>query len=122
MRYAVLASDYDGTLAHDGLVNERTLASLKKLRESGRKLLLVKGRRLDDLFATFEHTGEFDLVVAENGARRYEPSTREQQVLAEPPPDEFLARLAEAGVHPLEHGRVIIATLDYQKQRVVETI
>jgi len=36
MRYHVLAADYDGTLAHDGRVDEPTLAALHRLAEAGR--------------------------------------------------------------------------------------
>src|SRR4051812_48531875 len=41
MHFHALAVDYDGTIAHHGRVDEITLNALKKLRESGRKLLLV---------------------------------------------------------------------------------
>lgn len=53
MRYLALATDYDGTLATHGQVDEETLDALKRLRESGRKLLLVTGRHLDDLSSVF---------------------------------------------------------------------
>ncbi|MBW4604784.1 MAG: HAD hydrolase family protein [Calothrix sp. FI2-JRJ7] len=43
------ASDYDGTLATDGHVHDATKDALKRLRTSGRKLILVTGRELDDL-------------------------------------------------------------------------
>ena len=36
MRYLVLACDYDGTLAHHGVVDRPTLAGLEKLLASGR--------------------------------------------------------------------------------------
>lgn len=47
MQYVVLATDYDGTIAHDGVVDAPTLAALEHLRPSGRKLILVTGRELD---------------------------------------------------------------------------
>jgi len=46
MRYKVLATDYDGTLAAHGKVTESTLEALRKVRLSGRKLLMVTGRHL----------------------------------------------------------------------------
>src|SRR5262245_3968957 len=49
MRYLALACDYDGTIAHHGRVDDDTLAALRRVRASGRKLLLVTGRELDDL-------------------------------------------------------------------------
>ena len=54
MRYRVLACDYDGTLARHGHVEAATLDALKRLKESGRKLILVTGRELPDLFNIFK--------------------------------------------------------------------
>ena len=41
VRYHALAADYDGTLAHHGLIDDLTWASLRRLRDSGRKLIMV---------------------------------------------------------------------------------
>ncbi|BAZ23495.1 HAD family hydrolase [Kalymmatonema gypsitolerans NIES-4073] len=60
MRYFVLATDYDGTLAVDGRVNDETIAALERLRLSGRKLILVTGRELDDLQRVFPQIDLFD--------------------------------------------------------------
>ena len=38
MFFIALASDYDGTLAHNGAVTDETIAALQELRDSGRKL------------------------------------------------------------------------------------
>ena len=46
MRYQVLATDYDGTLAQDGHVSLETLAALNRFVASGRRLILVTGREL----------------------------------------------------------------------------
>lgn len=56
MRYLVLATDYDGTLAAHGKVPASTLESLKRLRTSGRNLILVTGRHLPDLNIVFFET------------------------------------------------------------------
>jgi len=47
-------------------------------RKSGRKLILVTGRELDDLIKVFPRIDLFDRVVAENGALLYRPATREE--------------------------------------------
>ena len=49
MRYHVLAADYDGTLAHHGRIDDATWEALQRLRESGRKAIMVTGRQLDEL-------------------------------------------------------------------------
>jgi hypothetical protein len=70
-RYLAFATDYDGTLATDGRVDEQTLDALKRLRETGRKLFIVTGRHLDDLTDILPQVDWFDAVVAENGALVY---------------------------------------------------
>jgi hydroxymethylpyrimidine pyrophosphatase-like HAD family hydrolase len=44
MKYLVLATDYDGTIAHDGVVEPDTVTALERLRASSRPLILVIGR------------------------------------------------------------------------------
>src|SRR5881394_3130082 len=107
MRYLGLACDYDGTIAHHGRVSEETVAALDRVRASGRKLLLVTGRVLDDLISVFPRVDLFDRVVAENGALLYRPATKEQKPLGEPPPEALVERLGKAGVMPLSVGKVI---------------
>lgn len=75
MRYVALATDFDGTLARDGCVDLSTIEAPKRLSASGRRLVLVTGRELDDLRGVFDATGLFDLLVVENGAVLHRPST-----------------------------------------------
>src|SRR5688572_11388005 len=60
VRYHALAADYDGTLAHHGLIEDQTWAALRKLRDSGRKLIMVTGRELDELLDLIPHPELFD--------------------------------------------------------------
>jgi hydroxymethylpyrimidine pyrophosphatase-like HAD family hydrolase len=122
MRFHALATDYDGTLATHGKVDEPTLAALQRLLASGRKLILVTGRELPDLTATFPRLDLFESVVAENGALLYRPRTREEKVLAGPPPEPFLAALRARGVQPLAVGRVIVATREPHEKAVLDAI
>lgn len=122
MRYHVLACDYDGTLAHHGRVDTDTLAALRRVRDSGRKLILVTGRQLDDLLAVFPDVDLFDTVVAENGALLYQPAARERKMLGEPPPEQLVAALAARDVTPLSVGEVIVATWEPHETTVMEVI
>ncbi len=122
MRYQVLACDYDGTLAHDGRVNDDTLKALEKLLASGRKLVLVTGRELPDLLEIFPQINLFEYVVAENGALLYKPSSKEEQPLAEAPSAKFVNALKKRGVGPMSVGRVIVATWEPHETAVLETI
>src|SRR5215472_6550369 len=109
MRYLALATDYDGTLATDGRVDDRTIQALERLKASGRKLLVVTGRHLRDLQRVFPRLELFDRVVAENGALVYNPASREENVLGEAPKEEFLKALLAARV-TLDVGRCIVAS------------
>src|SRR5437868_13864577 len=110
MRYTAIALDYDGTIAHDGVVPDHVLAGLAALKASGRKLLLVTGRELDELLEIFPGIGIFDRVVAENGALLYRPATRERLELGEPPPPALVEALKASGI-PLAVGHTILATV-----------
>lgn len=122
MRYLALATDYDGTLAKDGSVDRATLAALHRLRESGRRLILVTGRQLDDLRNVFSELELFDAAVLENGALLYNPSDRTARALAEPPPPKFIKRLRERGVEPLSVGQVIVATYGPHAKTMLDVI
>jgi hydroxymethylpyrimidine pyrophosphatase-like HAD family hydrolase len=121
MRFLGLACDYDGTIAHHGTVDENTIAALERVRASGRKLMLVTGRELDDLLSVFPRIDLFDRVVAENGALLYQPATKEEKPLGEPPPQDFVNRVRAAGV-PLSVGRVIAATWEPHESTVLALI
>ena len=122
MRYVALATDFDGTLAHDGCVDPSTIEAVKRLTASGRRLVLVTGRELDDLRGVFDATGLFDLLVVENGAVLHRPSTGETRVLGAAPPRSFVAELERRGVTPLSVGASIVATWHPNEQVVLEVI
>ncbi|HEX8926404.1 MAG TPA: HAD family hydrolase, partial [Terriglobales bacterium] len=121
MRYLALATDYDGTLASGGRVARTTLAALDRLRTSGRKLVLVTGRELDDLRTVFPELDMCDRVVAENGAVLYRPDQKDVQPLAEHPPENLVRLLHERGV-PFSVGRGILATVEPHHTAVLEAI
>src|SRR5437868_13764286 len=49
VKYRALACDYDGTLAHDGVVTPSTAAAVDRFRASGRHLFMVTGREWPEL-------------------------------------------------------------------------
>ncbi len=122
MRFLALATDYDGTLAHHGVVDQPTLDALHRLRASGRKLLMVTGRVLPELRLTYANLELFDRIVVENGATLYDPATEEEKVLAEPPSTAFVEQLKARGVGPISCGKVIVATWEPHQQAVLQTI
>lgn len=102
-------------------MSPEVVAALERLQRSGRRLILVTGRRLDDLLGVVPEIGTFDRVVAENGAVLFNPATQRQRRLAEAPPLDFDRRLAEKGV-PCVRGLVIVATHQPYETRVLDTI
>lgn len=122
MRYQALACDYDGTLAHDGIVTDDVVEALLRLRSSDRRLLMVTGRELPDLSATFSRLDVFDIIVAENGATLYRPLSGEYRSLACPPSESFVQALQARGVAPISVGNVIVATWSPHETVVLETI
>ena len=122
MRYLALAADYDGTVASHGAVAPETLEALRRLAATGRKLILVTGRRIDDLIRVFPEVAIFDRVVAENGPLLYRPQSRETRVLSNPPPATFVEELRRRGVKPLTAGQVFVATEQPNERVVLEVI
>jgi hydroxymethylpyrimidine pyrophosphatase-like HAD family hydrolase len=122
MRYLALATDYDGTIADDGAVDKSTIAALERLRDSAWRLILVTGRDLTNLRRVMPRLDLFDLVVAENGALLYDPANQVEQALSDAPPPAFVERLRELGVAPLWVGRVIVATWEPNKAKVLSAI
>ena len=122
MKFHILAIDYDNTLADDGKVTPATIDALVRLRKTGRLIVLVTGRLLKPLLDAFPEVGLCDLVVAENGALLYNPDTREERTLVDPPPPEFVPELIARGVPVTEVGKVIIATHVPHETVVLQTI
>src|SRR5262245_49918782 len=122
MFFVALAIDYDGTLARDGRVGQPTLDALKRIKTSGRELILVTGRDLPDMQRVFDGLPLFDLVVAGNGGMLFNPATKSETPLAEPPPRAFVERLKELGVQPLTVGRTIVATWEPNEATVLHAI
>lgn len=121
MKWRAFATDFDGTIATDGVVDEVTAAALRKLQEAGVLMFLVTGRELKDFTAAGDILELFDAVVAENGALIYLPATGESRGLGSPPPPEFVEALKEQAV-PISVGATIVATVEPHEITVLELI
>jgi len=122
VRYRLLATDYDGTLAHDGHVDSEVCQALERFLKTGRQLVLVTGRELHELLEILPQIELFAAVVAENGAMLYDTKTRQSRVLCEPPNLEFAKHLQARDVKPLSVGRAIIATFRPNETAVLDVI
>jgi hydroxymethylpyrimidine pyrophosphatase-like HAD family hydrolase len=122
MYFTALAADFDGTIAHDGRVDEDTSHALANFKESGRRLLLVTGRELDDLKDAFPGYELFDRIVAENGALIYDPARKHERLIGASPPLAFVAALKQRGIEPLSVGQCIVATWEPNETAVLQII
>lgn len=122
MYFLALATDYDGTIASDGEVSAETLAAMEAFKRTGRKLILVTGRRMDSLKRVFPRVTLFDRIVAENGALLYDPATEEEKAVAPPPSADLVELLTRRGVTPLSVGKSIVATFRPHETIVLEAI
>jgi HAD superfamily hydrolase (TIGR01484 family) len=116
-----LATDYDGTLAHHGTVDDPTVDALRRARRAGLRLVMVTGRELNDLFNTFAHAPLFDRIVAENGAVLYDPARQSVELLASPAPPALIERLTREQV-PISVGHSIVATVEPHEHAVLAAI
>lgn len=121
MKYQVLATDYDGTIAFEGRVDPSTVDALCRAREAGARLILVTGRELVELFNTFDRVDVFHRVVAENGAVVYDPSTRQIDTLGAGPPAALIERLNRDNI-PFSAGHSVVATVEPHEQAVIAAI
>ncbi|MCW5658024.1 MAG: HAD-IIB family hydrolase [Burkholderiaceae bacterium] len=121
-RYLALCCDFDGTIAHDGVVSDAMVGALERVAASGRRLLLVTGRELDDLRRVFARLDVFDRVVAENGALLFTPATSEETLLCDAPSQALVHELRRRHVEPLSVGRAIVATWEPHDTTVLEAL
>jgi HAD superfamily hydrolase (TIGR01484 family) len=122
MNWPFMACDYDGTLAHDGVISDATVSAIDRFRAAGGGLIMVTGRELPDLQSVCPVLDRFQWIVAENGALLYRPSDGFNQLLCESASAGLAQRLAQAGVWPLSVGRAIIATREPYETTAVTLI
>jgi hydroxymethylpyrimidine pyrophosphatase-like HAD family hydrolase len=109
MRHRVLACDYDGTLATDGVCSPATLASLERVVAAGMRLILVTGRTREELESVFDRSSLFAAIVVENGAVVIDAGGAET-LLAPRLPRSLVDEFQRVGVTPLVVGRVLCST------------
>ena len=122
MHFLALASDYDGTLATDGNVTDATWGAVQRLRDSGRKLILVTGRSFNDLVPVVPRLEAFDGIVAENGAVLYCPAKHRTVRLSRGLPRRLVERLQARNVEPLWMGEIVLATRIENAQEINEAV
>ena len=107
MKLSVIALDYDGTITRDDRLDTSMTDAIANVRRRGVAVLLVTGRRLDDLRRVAGTLDFVDGVVAENGALVHFPDGGLTTALAPPMPPAFVARLQKEGIQ-FQAGQYLI--------------
>jgi hydroxymethylpyrimidine pyrophosphatase-like HAD family hydrolase len=108
LKFGVLALDYDGTIARDGIVDSDVRTSIAKARACGIVVILVTGRILSDLKQVAGDLQFVDAVVAENGAVLAFPNGH-SRLIGHPPSPVFLDELRRRAID-FAAGQCIVET------------
>jgi hydroxymethylpyrimidine pyrophosphatase-like HAD family hydrolase len=107
MKLSAIALDYDGTIAVDGRLDAGVREAIGVARQSGIVVILVTGRRLNDLRQVAGDLSCFDVVVGENGAVLEFPATARHAVVGHRPSQAFLQELERRQI-PFVAGESVI--------------
>jgi hydroxymethylpyrimidine pyrophosphatase-like HAD family hydrolase len=121
MRYLAVASSYDETIAGDGQIPAATLSALRRLVASGRQLVLLSRRTVEQL-AECVPPDLFACVVAEYGGLLWWPATGEARPLAPRLAHPLVRQLAARGIEPLSAGEVALTTASEHEAVVRQAI
>jgi hydroxymethylpyrimidine pyrophosphatase-like HAD family hydrolase len=121
VKFAALALDYDGTIATDGAMIPAVRDAIGVVRRRGVVVVLVTGRRMEDLRRVAGDLTCFDVVVAENGAVLVFPEGGRDVRVARPPNQRFMDALRNRGVNT-SVGEVVVETGAESAAAVLEVI
>ena len=107
MRFSVLALDYDGTIATDGVLDPDVRHAIADVRAHGITVVIVTGRILDELRRFAGDLRFVDAVVAENGAVISFPASGRSALLASPVPPALVEAIRKNGIQT-EVGQSVI--------------
>ena len=119
--FKVLATDLDGTLMHNGVIQARTWSVLRQLKLGGLTLILATGRPLEFFIDQGPFNELFEAIVAEDGAVVYFPRRDAVRLPFGRVPPTIVQRLEELKV-PLERGMSIVATRIPHDQTVLRVL
>ncbi|MBK8504408.1 MAG: HAD family phosphatase [Saprospiraceae bacterium] len=121
MYFKIIAIDLDGTIALDDHIEAQTWKILQKVRKAGHSIVLVTGRRLNEIDRLGPFEDLCEAIVAENGATIYFPANQSVLLPFGHLSPEVVKKLYSLNI-PLEKGMAIVATTQPYTQQVVEAI
>ena len=120
MKFGVLALDYDGTIACEGVLSSEVKAAIGEVRARGIVVIIVTGRILSDLKRVAGNLDFVDAVVAENGAVLSFPNGQ-TRLVGHRPPQVFLDALCRRGIQ-FQLGECIIESDAAAAQQILAVI
>jgi hydroxymethylpyrimidine pyrophosphatase-like HAD family hydrolase len=120
MKFCVLALDYDGTIARDGVLDPDVKAAILEARARGIVVVIVSGRILSDLRQAAGDLPFVDAVVAENGAVLALPNGQ-TKLIGSLPPQIFLNELRRRGIES-RSGQCIVEADAASAPQILEVI
>jgi hydroxymethylpyrimidine pyrophosphatase-like HAD family hydrolase len=121
MKASVFALDYDGTITRDDRLHPSMIDAIADARRRGVAVMIVTGRRLDDLRRVAGTLHFVDAVVAENGALVHFPDGGLTTTLAPPIPPAFVARLQKERI-PFQAGQCLVEADANEAPRMLDVI
>jgi hydroxymethylpyrimidine pyrophosphatase-like HAD family hydrolase len=106
MKFGVLALDYDGTIARDGVLDPEVRSAIAEVRARGITVVIVTGRILAELEQVAGDLHFVDAAVAENGGVLWFASGHTRQ-LAYSTSLQFLQELERRGL-PFNAGQCVV--------------
>jgi len=120
VKFGVLALDYDGTIARDGVLDPEVKAAIVEARARGIVVVIVTGRILSDLKQSAGDLGFVDAVVAENGAVLAFPNGQ-TSLNGHLPPQIFLDELRRRGIE-YKTGQCVVEAPAASAPQILEVI
>jgi hydroxymethylpyrimidine pyrophosphatase-like HAD family hydrolase len=121
VKLSVIALDYDGTIAWEGVLNPAVREAIAEARTRGIVVLLVTGRILDEVRRVAGDLHFVDGVVAENGAILHFPDSGHTTTLAPLMPASFVDAARRAGID-CTAGRCLLDADADAAPRLIEVI
>ncbi len=116
----MLALDYDGTIARDGILDGHVRDAIAEARANGIAVILVTGRILSDLKRVAGELDFVDAIVAENGAVLAFPNGH-SWLIGPPPAPVFVDELRRRGID-FTTGQCILETDAASARRILDVI
>ena len=121
MKLAVLALDYDGTIARGDTLDPSVREAIAAVRASGIVTLLVTGRILTELQRVAGPLHFVDGIVAENGAVVHFADSGHTSTLAPTVPETYVQELQRRGI-PHHAGQCLVDADAKEAPRLLEVI